>query len=339
MNKYLVITSISKPNNALKIFSEQCKQNNTKFVLIGDNKSPKDFELANCDYWDIDRQLNSDIKFSEIVPQNSYSRKNIGYILAIRNNADIIIETDDDNLPLENFWLNFDIKTNAKRIVNKDWINIYKYFTDKHIWPRGFPLEKIHDKLPNIKNQNIEKLEAPIQQGLADDNPDIDAIYRLVFDVSIKFDKSENIALAKNTYCPFNSQNTKWFPQAFPLMYLPSYCSFRMTDIWRSFVAQRIAWEYDWNILFHQSTVYQKRNEHNLIKDFEDEISGYLSNIKIVNTLKKLKLSKNINDNMLICYKALVDEGYIGDKEIELLNCWIKEMNIRGTRINKMQIY
>ena len=44
-----------------------------------------------------------------------------------------------------------------------------------------------------------------------------------------------------------------------------------MTDIWRSFVAQRIAWANGWAILFHEPTVWQDRNEHNLMRDFRDE--------------------------------------------------------------------
>src|ERR1700691_4694073 len=88
--------------------------------------------------------------------------------------------------------------------------------------------------------------------------------------------------------CPFNSQNTTWFKEAFPLLYLPYYCSFRMTDIWRSFVAQRIAWTCGWPVLFHQSTMRQERNDHNLMNDFRDEISGYNNNALICNSLKEL---------------------------------------------------
>jgi hypothetical protein len=36
-----------------------------------------------------------------------------------------------------------------------------------------------------------------------------------------------------------------------------------MTDIWRSFVAQRIAYENDWAVLFHEPTVWQSK-EHDL---------------------------------------------------------------------------
>ena len=73
-------------------------------------------------------------------------------------------------------------------------------------------------------------------------------------------------------------------------MYLPSYCSFRMTDIWRSYVAQRIAWECGWSVLYHEPTVWQERNEHNLMKDFEDEIPGYTNNLNICKTLQALHL-------------------------------------------------
>jgi hypothetical protein len=76
---------------------------------------------------------------------------------------------------------------------------------------------------------------------LADENPDVDAIYRLTLPLPIIFNKANNVALGNNSFCPFYSQNRTWFKEAFPLLYLSSHCSFRMTDIWRSFVAQRIA--------------------------------------------------------------------------------------------------
>lgn len=92
-----------------------------------------------------------------------------------------------------------------------------------------------YEKISNLT------VECPIQQGLADNNPDVDAIYRLILPFPTIFRKGRKVALGNNSWSPFNSQNTTWWKKAFPLLYLPSYCSFRMTDIWRSFVAQRIA--------------------------------------------------------------------------------------------------
>ncbi|MHC4265647.1 MAG: STELLO glycosyltransferase family protein, partial [Planctomycetota bacterium] len=68
----------------------------------------------------------------------------------------------------------------------------------------------------------------------ADDNPDVDAVYRLTQRLPLTFRKDRRLALGNGSKCPFNSQNTTWFPDAYPLLYLPAYCSFRMTDIWRS---------------------------------------------------------------------------------------------------------
>ena len=103
-----------------------------------------------------------------------------------------------------------------------------------------------------------------------------------------------------------------------------------MTDIWRSFVAQRIAWTCGWPILFHNSTVWQQRNEHNLMDDFRDEMSGYNNNSVIYNSFKSLKLkegAENIPANMIICYQKLIDLGLVDQKEITLLNAWLMDIH------------
>ena len=326
---YLIVTSIAKhDNHLLKKIAKESSSCNIPFIVVGDTKSPIEFNLTGCDFYSIERQQTLNFKLAKTLPYKHYARKNLGYLIAMSKGAEIIIETDDDNLPLPGFW---DLRTklvNAHLLNNKGWVNIYKYFTDVHIWPRGFALENIQNKLPKLEEPI--SLECPIQQGLADDNPDVDAIYRLTLPLPITFNKSENIALGDNSFCPFNSQNTTWFKEAFQLLYLPSYCSFRMTDIWRSFVAQRIAWTCGWPILFHQSSVQQERNEHNLMNDFRDEIPGYNNNAQIYESLKNLKLQKgveNITENMILCYKKLIELTLILPNELILLKSWIEDCN------------
>lgn len=324
----LVITSIADQNNAvLKQYATEAAMRNVSFIVIGDTKSPAEFHIEGCDFYSIDKQLALPFGLAKIIPKKHYARKNLGYLVAIAQGAESIIETDDDNLPIEGFWDQRNRKQSAKLAENTGWTNVYKYFTDVNIWPRGFALEEILKPLPVLAK--VSQISSPIQQGLADENPDIDAIYRLTLPLPITFSKAESIALGKNAICPFNSQNTTWFKEAFPLMYLPSHCSFRMTDIWRSFIAQRISWECDWLTLFHSSTVRQERNEHNLIHDFQDEISGYLNNSKIYECLKNLRLSpgeKNISGNMLLCYKALIDLELIGTEEMPLIKAWLADL-------------
>lgn len=331
----LIITSISKPNAVLEKFAKESKFNKIDFILIGDEKSPKDFHLNNCNYYSIEDQKSLSFELAEGVPKNHYSRKNLGYLLAIQNNTGIIIESDDDNIPYESFWKERRLNKKAYKLSKKGWANVYKYFTEENIWPRGFDLKHINAISEKLDPVNTTLVDCPIQQGLADLNPDVDAIYRLALKLPIQFNKEKlELCLDENVWCPFNSQNTTWFKEAFPLLYLPSYCSFRMTDIWRSFVAQRIAWTMNWKINFHEPTVYQERNEHNLMKDFEDEIPGYLGNEKIVKLLQSLYLKKgieNINENLLVCYESLIKHGFIKKEELNLLQIWIKDLKALKT--------
>jgi hypothetical protein len=328
-NAFLVITSIAGQDHpVLKQFAEETALHNIPFIVIGDTKSPKEFELKGCDFYSAERQQTLTYELAKTLPFKHYARKNLGYLLAMSRDAEIIIETDDDNLPLEDFWNDRRKQLNAHLLAEKGWVNVYKYFTESHIWPRGFALENILEKLPELEGQQL--IDCPIQQGLADENPDVDAIYRLTLPLPIKFNKAANVALGNNTFCPFNSQNTTWFKEAFRLLYLPSYCSFRMTDIWRSFIAQRIAWTCGWPILFHQSTVWQQRNDHNLMNDFRDEISGYSNNMQIYKSLTDLNLKngvEHIAENLKICYQKLIDLGLVGKEEMALLMAWLKDID------------
>ena len=325
---FLVITSIAGADNpVLKQIAKEAKQQEVPFIVIGDTKSPKEFSLEGCDFYSVERQKSLPWVLAAQLPYKHYARKNLGYLIAASKGAEIIIETDDDNLPYKNFWKERRKETDAHLLTGTGWTNVYKYFTERHIWPRGFALENILNSLPRLTG--TKNLNCLIQQGLADDNPDVDAIYRMTLPLPIKFDQSDNIALGQKAICPFNSQNTTWFKEAFPLLYLPSYCSFRMTDIWRSFVAQRIAWTCGWNILFHSATMHQERNEHNLMNDFNDEIPGYLNNKVLMERLEDLKLKEGaefIPENLLACYQELVRMELTGQEEIPLVKAWIEDM-------------
>ena len=327
-NTSLVITSIANSDHPiLKTFAKECAQNNVSYIVAGDTKSPKEFNLENFEFLSVDTQNKLTFHIATLIPDKHYSKKNIAYLKAIKNGSNIIIETDDDNIPLAEFWENRSETINGHVLTNKSWVNVYNYFSDTNIWPRGFSLKHLTNQIPALTD--LEERYCPVQQSLADENPDVDAIYRLTLKLPIYFNKHDSIILAENTICPFNSQNTTWFKEAFALLYLPSYCSFRMTDIWRSFVTQRILWTCDWNLSFHNATVYQKRNDHDLMKDFEDEISGYVNNESIMNDLINLDLKQGkefIFDNLKICYQKLVEKKHIGEQELVILEAWIKDI-------------
>lgn len=326
---FVIVTSVSKPNKTLRELAQGCGEKGYHFIVIGDEASPADFHIEGCDFYSLERQKQTGLKFAQLCPMRHYARKNIGYLLAIRNGASVIIETDDDNIPCQSFWGQRQRIQNVGVIENGGWINVYRYFTDQNIWPRGFALEHLQDQVPALESLAVRDIDCPIQQGLADDNPDVDAVYRLALPLPQTFRKDRRAALASGSWCPFNSQNTTWWPDAFGLLYLPSYCSFRMTDTWRSFIAQQIAWLNGWAVLFHEPTVRQERNVHNLLRDFNDEIPGYLHNDEIREALETLQLEaglEKISDNLKVCYQKLVSMSLIGREELQLLDAWVEDM-------------
>jgi hypothetical protein len=325
-NTALVITSISAPNAAMKSFAEGCKNSGIEFLVIGDSKSPKDFNLDACRFISIEEQRTLPFKLAKLLPEKHYGRKNLGYLIA--KHKDVICETDDDNFPRKEFWnKNLDF-TEARSVEKRGWVNAYRYFSEGNIWPRGFPLEELQNK-DAIHEAEIKSIaNCNIIQGLADENPDVDAVYRMTLPLPFSFEKKEALVLGEGALCPFNSQNTVWKKAAFPLLYLPSYCSFRMTDIWRSFIAQRIAWTCGWKIIFHSSDVWQERNDHSLLKDFADEVPGYLNNARMCQMLENLDLKsgvENLCENLLRCYRMMIENGWVGNDELELVNAWCEE--------------
>ena len=84
-----------------------------------------------------------------------------------------------------------------------------------------------------------------------------------------------------------------------------------------------------WNVLFHGPTVRQERNEHNLMRDFKDEVPGYLHNASIREALGGLKLARgasNIHANLRACYAKLIEMTLVGERELELLDAWIEDL-------------
>jgi hypothetical protein len=61
----------------------------------------------------------------------------------MKQGAEIIIETDDDNIPLKEFWMERELEKECYEIENGCWVNVYKYFSEMNIWPRGFSLEDL----------------------------------------------------------------------------------------------------------------------------------------------------------------------------------------------------
>jgi STELLO glycosyltransferases len=323
----IVITTINQPTDAVRKIAST--RPDWEFVVVGDRKTPKDWAWPGVTFLGVEDQAAAVGKFAEQCPFNHYGRKNIGYLKAIAGHPPVIAETDDDNIPYDSFLQHVERAVTGRPVLKSGWENVYTHFTDDKIWPRGFPLELITASLKNHSALGEPaQFDCPIQQFLADGDPDVDAVYRLTIEAITKF-RSNTVVLRDGTYCPFNSQNTIFWPEAYPLLYLPAYVSMRMTDIWRGFIAERCLYAMGKNIAFRDATVLQERNEHSLIRDFRDEVPGYLHNTRIIEILKGLNLSaapKDCSANLRKCYEALIAAEIVPGQEMSLVDLWIESL-------------
>lgn len=323
-SKYIIITTINYPTRAVELFS---KMPGWKVIVVADKKTPNDWNYENVDFLSCDRQSDINSLVEKHLPWNAYTRKILGYEYAIKMGAQIIYETDDDNIPLSNWIDNPVFQENYDVLEGADFVNIYQHYTEEFVWPRGLPLQLIKSSQLEVSKTSRD-VHVGIFQFLADEDPDVDAIYRLTNNNPIYFNKRLPLALGHGTVCPFNSQNTYFRKELFPLLYLPSTVTFRFTDILRGLVAQPILWAAGYNLVFGEATVIQKRNPHSYLSDFESEIPCYLYAEKVTNIAKENVLKEaTVSENLFSVYVELAKQEIVTEHELEILKNWLLLFN------------
>jgi hypothetical protein len=323
-DKCVIITTINKPTETILKHI-----NNTEYdvIIVGDNKTPDDYKKLNCIYLDIPSQNKLFPELSDLLPYNHYCRKNIGYLYAIKKGYKIIYETDDDNIPYNNF--DTILQYNKLQMIteqNNVWINIFKYFTNNaYIWPRGFPLSLLKNDSKYLI-QDTDKIPSIIN-GLVENDPDVDALFRIICNHqdSIKWDKNKNVLINNTNMCVFNTQNTFWLnSELFICLLIPCSVSFRYCDILRGIINNIILKKTNNYIMYSSPNVIQNRNEHNLISDFKSEYEMYIHNENILNFIENnIENRTDVKELLYVIYNNLLVNNVITQKDIDILNIWI----------------
>ncbi len=327
MNQAVVITSIFPPGEAINRFAALP---GWQLVVVADAKTPRDWRQAGARFIAVDEQLKLPFKIVGALPWNHYARKMIGYLWAAWEGASLIAESDDDNLPKKE-WDFPDFEGDFQQVpAGGGFVNIYSLFSDQAIWPRGLPLARIRDRKAQLVGNALETRAARVGvwQALADDDPDVDAIYRLTSNASCRFQRREPVVLAEGSLSPFNSQNTAFRSELLPLMYLPAHVNFRVTDILRSYVAQPIMWAAGYRLGFTAATVDQVRNAHDFMEDFRSEIPLYTGAEAMMTVIgQAVRTGDAIVDNLHRAYAHLSAQGFVGPDEMKLLDAWLADVS------------
>tara|TARA_X000001036_G_scaffold440079_1_gene494246 strand:+ start:12928 stop:13848 length:921 start_codon:yes stop_codon:yes gene_type:complete len=282
MNNAIVTTTIQPPTEATLKF---CKLSNWDLIIVGDLKTPKnDYKNINCKYITTEEQESLNKELSDSIGWNTIQRRNLGFLFAYKEGYEIIASVDDDNIPKstwgENLYINKEIEvtTYDTPLQVFDPLSV----TERNdLWHRGYPIQLLKNK-NDVVDIGKKKKKVLIQADLWDGDPDIDAICRLSKMPMVEYKITEPYSSTKLS--PFNSQNTFFHRSVVPFYMVIPHVG-RMDDIWGGYLLQQ---KFNDSLIYNKASVFQDRNEQDLITNLEWEIIGYRNTLDFINGNYKL---------------------------------------------------
>jgi len=324
-------------------------------VVAGDKKGPaKDsYNLPNIVFLDVEAQEKLPYTLIQKLQWNHFSRKNVGFLFALEHGARIVFDCDDDNPMKENAGkpvpppIDFQTVNSEMPAVDNShalW-NPYPLWNQTNfMWPRGYPLDLIRTT-ETQRGPATGKYEATkkvvVLQSLADNDPDVDGIFRLTRPLPHFFASSPAaVALPEGVMAPYNAQACLFLEDALWSLLLPVTVHGRVSDIWRSYFTQRVLWWAGMRIAMAAPFVTQYRNAHNYLADFQSENPLYLQSgelVKRLNAWSPSSASKNVADVMEELIIDMYEHNIVEAGDVEATQAWIGDLISIGYKFPKKQ--
>ena len=283
--------------NILKFGHEK----NVRVYIAGDNRSPATSEDEAAE---VSRQglrtafltikaqhdyLKAYPEVDEMVPENSDNRRNVAYLMALEEGADVVISIDDDNFPTED--VDFvgehlcvgEEVTLPEAIGHNGWYNLCDLLLPRmpDLYPRGFPYRFRHENASAVREPAGGRLGMNV--GLWTNDPDSDAIARLYCKPRIDRADGRQVLLGNRVRCPINTQNTALSREAMAAYYylrmgenLRGLRIDRFGDIFSGYFVQVCAEAVGDRIRIGSPVADHRRNSHNLLLDLYHELAGIM---------------------------------------------------------------
>jgi len=310
----------------------------------------------------VERQQALHYHIVDHIPWRHFGRKNIGYLYAIAHGARVIYDTDDDNrlkeaqIPILGVpntsslaeWMRQQTAEDQQHsAIAVSWpqldplykarvFNPYPSFrpTCGHIWPRGFPLDHVQGHGTANWTLVASSLARPpaIQQFLADEDPDVDAIFRLTRQLPCTFEGLPHelpsmLAIPHNVFLPYNAQATSHLYEAFWGLLLPVTVHGRVSDIWRAYLTQKLLWDVGQVVAFTSPHVIHDRVAHDYLKDFQSEHDLYLKTTAMVSFLASwVSDAPTLLERLEQLWAAFYSRGFVELSDLQLAQAWIRDL-------------
>jgi hypothetical protein len=319
----LVTTTINVPE-CLSAYLDNAEKHGygdrLSVIVVGDRKTPprtagylRELQkryAARIKYMDVDEQKAMLRRWPALditLRYNCIQRRNVGYLQAALDGADVIVAADDDNFVTaeDYFGPHLRVGTQVSVPVVKHpsgWWNVCERLVSdppRRFYHRGYPKSR-QDFKPTPAQVETATVRAVVNAGLWLESPDVDATTNIEEPIKVvgmnPVAGDRTCALAAGTWCPFNSQNTAFDIATLPAMYLVvmldtvrGYRIGRLDDIWMSYFVRAIADQFGDSVLVGPPLVAQHRNPHNFVRDLSEELAGYVLTEKIVQYLRDFR--------------------------------------------------
>lgn len=360
--RWIVVTSIFQPSPATRLLGKLTRSG-WCYVVVADKNGPSEYDdVEGVIYLTVERQRALHYQIVDLTPWRHFGRKNIGFLYAVAHGARIIYDTDDDNRLKEAFIPVTGLgstgveplpgKTNVSwptdQPMRKGLFNPYPSFrpTCGHIWPRGFPLDSIQGH--GVENWTLTsiQLERPpaVQQFLADEDPDVDAIFRLSRQLPCSFEGLPSnlppiLAIPPNVFIPYNAQATVHLYDGFWGLLLPVTVHGRVSDIWRAYLTQRLLWDIGQVVSFTEAHVIHDRVAHDYLKDFQSEQDLYLKASALVTFLARWTSdAPTLVERLEQLWAAFYARGFVELGDLRLAQAWIRDLLAVGYQFPDLRL-
>src|SRR5207249_11309298 len=82
-----VLTTVQPPTPCVLRLNEALAATGATLVVIGDRKGPSHFDLAGAEFHSLAEQKKLSFRLAALLPEGHYSRKHLGYLLALERRA------------------------------------------------------------------------------------------------------------------------------------------------------------------------------------------------------------------------------------------------------------
>ena len=331
MKVYLIIPSINPLINLRNLVNQS--DNDLKIIVVdegnGDIRKLNDKLLSKIPHeyygpkererWFKDRFGTRYGKYLAVIPEKCHAETSFGFLKAYEDNADVIIEIDDDVHVSETFVReHIDNLFNPRGVsVNTEegWYNTMEnlYLNTNHkIFPRGHPYD-LSCRRERYVWTDINKTTV-LNMGLWKGHPDLDAITILHHGgldgrcgIQSQGCKRKRVIPDFKTYFALCSMNTSFLRKIVPSyyqLYMNHMNVDRFDDIWSGVFLKRIADHLGDGLSIGKPLCTHAKRERNVFKDLEKEIMGLEMNEVIWKISSECEFySKTYAD----CYLELCD--------------------------------